>query len=252
MNQEEINREWSESSTNYDRIIHDELNSFRPAAWQRQILSHFPEGKKLKILDLGCGPGFFSIILSAKEHEGIGIDGAEGMLARARSNVAAVGSTAAILEMDANHLDFPDRSFDLIVSRNVTHTLLNHAAAYAEWKRVLKDGGKILIYDANWHFQDTVPDIRKQYMEDWRACIRVYGSDFNENTDPDAIPQFDEAETGTHHLGDLMRPDYDVGILEAIGFSSVSYHRNIIERLWDEKEKLIYGTTPMFEICAVK
>jgi hypothetical protein len=49
-----------------------------------------------------------------------------------------------------------------------------------------------------------------------------------------------------------MRPDYDVGILEAIGFSSVSYHRNIIERLWDEKEKLIYGTTPMFEICAVK
>ena len=47
MKQEEINRHWSESSSNYDRIIRDELGSFRPAAWQKQILSHFPSEKKL-------------------------------------------------------------------------------------------------------------------------------------------------------------------------------------------------------------
>lgn len=32
INQEQINKEWSESSDNYDGIIFDELNSFRPAA----------------------------------------------------------------------------------------------------------------------------------------------------------------------------------------------------------------------------
>jgi hypothetical protein len=50
MDQEQINREWSESSANYDSIIFDELNSFRPAVWQKQILSHFPPGRELEIL----------------------------------------------------------------------------------------------------------------------------------------------------------------------------------------------------------
>ena len=52
MKQEEINKNWSESSTNYDRIIQDELQSFRVEAWQEQILSHFDEKSRLKILDL--------------------------------------------------------------------------------------------------------------------------------------------------------------------------------------------------------
>ena len=62
MKQSEINQSWSESAPNYDSIIHDELRSFRVEAWQEQILSHFPAGQTLQILDIGCGPGFFSII----------------------------------------------------------------------------------------------------------------------------------------------------------------------------------------------
>ena len=146
MKQSEINRSWSESAPNYDSIIHDELRSFRVKAWQKQILSHVPAGQTLQILDIGCGPGFFSIILSAKGHDVTGIDGADGMLQRARANVAAVHSDADILQMDANCLDFPDGTFDLVVSRNVTHTLLNHAQTYTEWKRVLKPGGLLLIF----------------------------------------------------------------------------------------------------------
>ncbi len=252
MNQEEINQSWSVSSTNYDRIIRDELNSFRTAAWQKQILSHFPEGKKLKILDIGCGPGFFSIILSAKGHDVTGIDGAGGMLQRARGNIEATHSSAVILEMDANCLDFPDQTFDLLVSRNVTHTLLDHAKAYTEWKRVLKDDGLLLIYDANWHREETVPEVRSQYLKDLQECIRVFGSDFNERTDPEAVRKEEGESVKEHHLGDLMRPDYDIGVLQAVGFGSISYDRDITGDLWDDKEKLIYRTAPMFEICAMK
>jgi ubiquinone/menaquinone biosynthesis C-methylase UbiE len=252
MKQEEINKNWSDSSTNYDRIIQDELQSFRVEAWQEQILSHFDEGAYLKILDLGCGPGFFSIILSAKGHDVTGIDGAEGMIQRARRNVKNNNSTAEILEMNAAKLDFPDNTFDLLVCRNVTHTLLDHAGTYTEWKRVLKTGGKLLIYDANWHFEFARPDIREQYLKDWKECIRRFGSDFNENTDPDAIPEIEEEPEGGHPLLDLVRPDFDYGVLKAIGFSEISFVRDITERLWDDKEKLLYGTTPMFEICAVK
>ena len=47
-----------------------------------------------------------------------------------------------------------------------------------------------------------------------------------------------------------MRPDYDIGVLQAVGFREIQTDRNIIEQLWDDKEKLIYGSTPMFEIAA--
>lgn len=250
MNQEEINRNWSESAANYDSIIQDEISSFRPQAWQKQILSHFPDGQTLRILDVGCGPAFFSIILSAKGHCVTGIDGADGMLARARANVAALHSNAEILKMDANHLEFPDETFDLVVSRNVTHTLLNHALAYSQWRRVLKPGGQLLIYDANWHLPGTDPTLLEQYCQDWRTCIERFGSDFNGNTDPDAQPPYLDEFSEPHPLGDLRRPDYDVGVLEAVGFREITYDRNIVEHLWDEKEKLIYGATQMFEIAA--
>ena len=35
--QEKNNRRWTEGSDNYDRIIHDELNSFRVAEWRKLI-----------------------------------------------------------------------------------------------------------------------------------------------------------------------------------------------------------------------
>lgn len=255
MSNKEINEQWSRSSENYDRIIHDELKSFRPEQWQKRILSRFPGQNKLRILDVGCGPAFFTIILAAKGHEVVGIDGAEGMLEKARENVERSGVKADILEMDGCNLSFPDDYFDLIISRNVTHALQNHVTAYTEWKRALKQGGILLIYDANWHLVRCDEKIRAQYLADVKRCISVFGSDFNGHTDPgncsEAVCDRDK-EMHKHILGDLHRPDYDVGILSALGYKNIEYDRNIIEGLWDDKEKTIYGTTPMFEISAVK
>lgn len=249
-NQQEINEQWTESSSNYDRIIHDELNSYRPATWQKQILSQVKTDQPLHILDTGCGPAFFTIILAQKGHIVTGIDGAEGMLERARANVQAAGVQAEILEMDCHQLEFTEDTFDLIVSRNVTHALRDHVQVYKEWQRVLKPGGVLLIFDANWHLIEQPGPIHDQYIKDVRRCIELFGSDFNEHTDPDAVEdwEFDE----THLLGDTIRPDWDLGILKALGYTNLSYDRDITEKLWDEKEKTIYATTPMFMIRAEK
>ena len=42
------------------------------------------------------------------------------------------------LQMDAQNLDFPDQTFDAVVSRNLTWNLENPTRAYQEWLRVLK------------------------------------------------------------------------------------------------------------------
>lgn len=246
--QREINNEWSTDSGDYDSIIQDELNSYRVAAWQKQILSQVNSDHPLKILDIGCGPAFFSIILARKGHILTAIDGAAGMLEKARKNIEREALKIELLEMDCHFLNFADEAFDLIVSRNVTHTLIDHVQAYREWLRVLKKEGTLLIFDANWHLTCCPGALRDQYLKDVQKCIDLFGCDFNGNT---RIDESYELMT-QHRLKDLHRPDWDMGILNALGYRNIRCERDITEKLWDEKEKTIYRTTPMFMICGQK
>ena len=252
MDQKTINEHWSKSAANYDSIIHDELASFRVEGWQKLIAAQVGEHTGLEVLDCGCGPAFFTILLAKAGYRVTGIDAAEGMLEKARQNVAGYGADARILEMDCHKLAFPDDSFDLVVSRNVTHALREHAVVYAEWLRVLRPGGVLLIFDANWHLPYSSPELFREAMERERKCIEIYGSDFSGNTTFDENAEFAEGKRKPHRFGDLHRPDWDCGILLATGFADITYDRDITGPLWDDKKKLIYGNTPMFMIRAVK
>ena len=251
--QEKINAHWSEDSDNYDRIIHDELASFRAEAWMKRIREQTGGKTPLRVLDCGCGPGFFTILMARAGHRVTGIDGARGMLEKAGRNAAEQGVRAEILEMDCHELSFADDTFDLVISRNVTHALRDHRRVYAQWLRVLKPGGVLLIFDANWHLPQSSPALLRESLEREKRCIEVFGSDFSGNTvfDEERARLAYESER-RHLLGDIRRPDWDVGLLQGLGFSEVTYERDITSELWDEKEKLIYGHTPMFMLRAVK
>ena len=60
-------------------------------------------------------------------------------------------ATALFRKMDCHALDFPDATFDLIISRNVVWTLYDPTKAYGEWTRVLKPKGSIVVFDAAWN-----------------------------------------------------------------------------------------------------
>ncbi len=251
-NQAAINEHWTKSSDNYDRIIHDELASFRVTGWQKLIAAQTGNQKGLEVLDCGCGPAFFTIILSRAGYRVTGIDAAAGMLEKARKNLAEYQVDATVLKMDCHALAFPENTFDLVVSRNVTHTLRDHARVYSEWLRVLKPGGTLLIFDANWHLPQSSDAMFRESAERERKCIALYGSDFSGNTVFDDNAEFFGKNRHPHPLGDLMRPDWDCGILRAVGFSDITYDRDITGPLWDDKEKLVYGNTPMFLLRASK
>ncbi len=246
--QQEINEYWSQGADNYDSIIHNELGSFRTEAWQKQILDNASKKACLDILDCGCGPAFFSIILSQKGHRVIGLDGSEKMLAHAAENAEQYGVHPIFLQGDCHKLPFADNSFDLVVSRNVTHALRDHRQVYSEWKRVLRPGGVLLIFDANWHLSQTDLATRRESARRERECIQRYGSNFSggthEITDPEKLHY--------HRLGTVVRPAWDEKVLSDTGFSQIEITENIIDGLWDDKEKLIYGNTPMFMIKATK
>lgn len=251
--QEEINKYWSEGSENYDRIIHDELASFRVDGWTKLIKRQVDFKEGMKCLDTGCGPGFFSIILSKAGFDVTAIDGAEGMRRKAAKNFKEHGVDIELLDMDAHDMTFEDNTFDLIVSRNVTHALRDHRTVYSGWRRVLKPGGVLLIFDANWHLAWMDPETRKESIQRYKECIEKFGSDFNGNTTFDENKFKDTNGAAREHLlGQLRRPDFDYGVLKGVGFDEISFDRDIIEELWDDKEKQIFGNTPMFMVRAVK
>ena len=251
LEQKEIDRYWSDGAENYSWIIDDELSSFRVKKWTKKITENIFSSQKPKILDAGCGPGFFTIILNQACMETVGIDGAEKMLQEARLKAARLGLAPVFRKMDWHQLDFADNTFDAVISRNLTHTLLDHKKVYKEWLRVLKPGGTLLIFDANWHLTECDEKLRTESLKRREECIRLYGDAFDKKSNLKDTEEH-ERNVGSHVLGDRKRPDWDMGLLQGIGYKNISCERSIIEEMWDEKEKLLYGNTPMFMIRAEK
>jgi SAM-dependent methyltransferase len=105
-----------------------------------------------RVLEVGCGPGHLSLRL-ARQH-GLAVTGLDldpAMIARARANADRPGNSdqrrPSFLVGDVASLAFPDRSFDLVVSTLSMHHWADSTAGLAEIGRVLRPGGRALVWD---------------------------------------------------------------------------------------------------------
>lgn len=98
--------------------------------------------KKLRILEIGCGPGALATALHRWYHnaEIVAIDRDSAFIAYARERVPGV----TFLEGDATSLPFDDASFDVTISNTVSEHIEPNAF-YGEQMRVLKKGGVCLV-----------------------------------------------------------------------------------------------------------
>ncbi|NUT99428.1 MAG: class I SAM-dependent methyltransferase [Saccharothrix sp.] len=100
-----------------------------------------------RVLDIGCGPGYLTSLAAGAGGRAVGVDVSEPMVDEARR---LRGSGTCTFEIGrAEALPFEDASFDVIVSALAVHHIPeeHRAAAYAEMRRVLKPGGRVLIAD---------------------------------------------------------------------------------------------------------
>ena len=249
--QEQINELWTVRSDNYNDYVADELTTERPAEWLTLIHANAPENRPLRVLDAGCGPGFFSVLPSLAGHTVTGIDGSEGMLAHARENAARHGVSPELMQGDFGALPFADGTFDLVISRNVTHIIREHLKVYGEWLRVLRPGGVLLIFDANWHLPYQPGPVREEAIRREREVLAEYGRGYTHDGSYEYIDSDFEPEN-FKVFGKCIRPDFDVGVLTQLPCRDISFDRDVTEKLWSEKEKRLYGATPLYMLRAVK
>ena len=245
---------WTNRASGYSEVNKDELRTQQKAVWTceltEQIEAAFPgvAPENLRVLDMGCGPGFFSIILARAGYRVTAADYTPAMLDEARTNARNEGVEQAIdfCRMDAENLEVASDTFDVVVSRNLTWNLPHPERAYAEWLRVLKPGGLLLNYDANWYAHLYDAELRRAYEADRQATQDAGIKDEYVGTDIDAM----EDIARQMPLSPVERPAWDEGVLRELGAAQVEVDPQVWERVFSPEERVNYASTPMFRVKA--
>lgn len=217
MQNDKIKEYWEGEAGIYSEGIKEELQSETAWNWKNLILEHAPEKEHLEVLDVGCGPGFFEVMLGKEGHHVTGIDITENMISEAKANVAAAGQTAELMTMDCHNLKFADNTFDLVICRNLTWTLDDPQKAYQEWFRVLKKGGRLFVSDACWYLHLYDEEQKKIYEAHDAAMWEKYGRGIHAHEDADTGKELSRQL----FMSDKKRPLWDLDYMMKLGFTEV-------------------------------
>lgn len=251
---QEIASYWGTRAEGYSEVNEKELAGSQREAWLHVLEEQFPEKKKeeMKILDIGTGPGFFPMILSEAGYTVTAVDYTEEMLEKAKENLGKYTKygleRVTLQRMDAQNLEFADETFDVVISRNLTWNLEKPEQAYQEWMRVLKPGGVLLNFDANWYGYLYDEEKKEAYEADRKKVEEQQLDDHYLCTDIDRMENIARQVP----LSAMEWPAWDTKVLESLGVCSIQTDSEIWKRVWSEEERLNYASTPMFLVRAEK
>jgi ubiquinone/menaquinone biosynthesis C-methylase UbiE len=138
----------------YDQPGNGLIDAEQPVVWK--ILDGLPRGRAL---DAACGTGRHAQYLASLGYSVIGVDSSPDMLAVAKAKLP----DAEFREGDLHHLPIPDQHVDVVVCALALEHVLGLAPVLAEFARVLRPGGHLVISDSR---------------TDWPLVMAVPGGDF--------------------------------------------------------------------------
>lgn len=116
---------------------------------QELIISSLPDLTGRVVLDLGCGIGRLSTLLSERATQVIGLDVSQKMLQRARTDVRK--SSVSFVLASAGYLPFPKGAFDVVIASFVLQHILDEVLFERTLKEiacVTKPNGLALLFDS--------------------------------------------------------------------------------------------------------
>jgi len=108
--------------------------------WHAELISHVPQGAA-RILDLGCGTGFFLAELEERHPGAVGLDISHDMLKVSDRYVPG----ARLVTGDAERLPFRRASFDTVFCKGSLHHTRDHVGFLANCREVLRPGGRLVM-----------------------------------------------------------------------------------------------------------
>lgn len=251
---EEIHAYWTQRAEGYSEYNQQEMADARRSMWKNKLLSLLEENfpgknpEELKVLDVGTGPGFFALLLAEVGYQVTAADVTEEMLKEAKKNTGVFAEKITWKLSDAQKLELGDCEFDAVFSRNVTWNLENPGQAYEEWVRVLKPGGLLCNFDADWYGHLYDEEKRSGYEKDRQRVEEKNLEDYYTGTDIERM----EAIARQVPLSRQKRPQWDVEVLKNTGLTGVSCDTEVWKQVWTEEEIANNGSTPIFLLSGKK
>jgi ubiquinone/menaquinone biosynthesis C-methylase UbiE len=177
-NTEVIRHHWDRRAATFDqRAGHGLVSDAQREAWH-DLLSRLVGRAPQRALDVGCGTGFLALRLAELGHVVSGVDLSSQMIEQARAKADQAAVEIEFRVGDAAHLDSADEAYDLVVARHVIWNLPDPERGVAEWLRVLRPGGRLLLIEGKWADNEAValsysrPAARLfAHALDWAALI---------------------------------------------------------------------------------
>lgn len=130
-------------------------------------------------LEIGAGTGYFALNLlqAGVLRRATACDISPGMIDALEGNAERLGLSVGTAVADAEALPFDDESFDLVFGHAVLHHIPDLAAAFAEFRRVLRPGGRLVFAGEPSRTGDRIARYPKQAAHRvaplWRAALRA-------------------------------------------------------------------------------
>lgn len=136
-----------------------ELNDIRGHTIVQHVYDRCPTLRPRRILDMGCTVGHSTVAIGRAfpDAEMHAIDVGGALLRYARARAAALGAKVHFAQQNAESTDYPDASFDLVVSAAMLHETSNKALPriLAECRRLLRPGGAMVHLEVPLRFEET-------------------------------------------------------------------------------------------------
>ena len=133
----------------YDNWYTTKLGKFVDDIETKTSLHLLNPRESMRILDVGCGTGNFSIKLSQLGCSVVGIDVSENMLEIAKKKSARLNLNIKFLHGNSEELPFDDESFDAVISITAIEFFTNWGKSIKEMLRVIKKEGSLVIGTIN-------------------------------------------------------------------------------------------------------
>lgn len=249
---DEIREFWSERAATFDKSVgHEIFSEAERRGWHRLLRKHLGSGQGRQALDLACGTAVISHLLNDLNFSVTGLDWSEAMLVQARAKAAARGAAIRFIMRDAENTLEPRSSVDVITNRHLVWTLVDPAAAFAEWYALLKPGGKLLIVDGN--------HVRKSWVAALGARVATLTG---RSAAPQMSPQMvalNRSIRSRVHFNTDMPAAAVVELLESVGFVDPVVDRALFDihfaqarqmsSLWRGLDRLV---SDRYAICVTK
>jgi demethylmenaquinone methyltransferase/2-methoxy-6-polyprenyl-1,4-benzoquinol methylase len=156
-----LRRTFDDTAVDYNRL--EKVLGLGSGSWYRhQALLRAGLKPGMQVVDVGMGTGLVAVEIlriTGEPQRLVGVDPSPGMMAQAR-----LPAGVRCLEGWAEKLPLPDASADFLVMGYALRHIADLAAAFAEFRRVLKPGGKVLVLEISKPRGRLATVVLKAYM----------------------------------------------------------------------------------------